>query len=139
MMHKRLKDFLQNPSTRAYAGYWATVLKAGIGLLMGLVFSILMQKNFCLGFLYLSYPVVALIVDIVLYRFKDKLWHPLPPNTILPREWKITALELVQYAKQSPKIRLLRLRFIPILMVSLYLLFFLIGDGAPRKRLSASG
>lgn len=118
-MYKRLKDFLQTPSAMAYAGFWAMIPKLGFSLIIGLLVSIAWQTNVCSAVLLFSYPIVALIVDGILYHFKDKLWRPLPPNTRLPSAWKITPVELLQYAKEIPKIRLKRMLTIPVLMLLL--------------------
>ncbi len=56
--------------------------------------------------LFISYPIIALIVDVILYLNKDKIWTTLPNN--VPSEWETTPEQLLTYAKHLPKIRLMR-------------------------------
>lgn len=55
---------------------------------------------------FILYPIVALIFDVILYLYKDKVWTTLPDN--VPSEWETTPEQLLEYAKNLPKIRLMR-------------------------------
>lgn len=123
-MLNELKDFLKNPKTFLYADFLAMIPKLGLSLFFGVTLSILLRENLCLPFLIISYPFVALFVDVLLYLFRNRLWQPLPDTTIIPPEWDISATKLEQYAKNLPKARLMRvvtsfalmLLFIPLII-----------------------
>ena len=55
---------------------------------------------------FILYPIVALIFDVILYLYKDKVWTTLPDN--VPSEWETTPEQLLEYVKYLPKIRLMR-------------------------------
>ena len=52
--------------------------------------------------------MVAVTIDLNLYRLKDKLWNILPEPNSIPAYWEITPEQLLQYAKYLPKVRLMR-------------------------------
>jgi len=112
-----LYDFLKQPKAFAYAGFLAMIPKLIISLSIGVVLSVLARRNACFALFMLSYPFVALIVDGLLYVFRNRLWKPLPDNAVIPPEWQIEATELEKYAKNLPKIRFMRLATVFVLML----------------------
>ncbi len=112
-----LRAFLKQPKAFAYAGFLAIIPKCLIGLSIGIAVSVSVQKNICVSLLIVSYPFIALMVDGLLYGLKDRLWQPLASNALIPSEWEINAQELEQYARNLPKVRLMRVATIAVLLL----------------------
>jgi hypothetical protein len=112
-----VRAFLKQPKAFAYAGFLAMIPKALISLSIGITLSVLTGKNVCLSLAIVIYPFIALMVDGLLYGLKDRLWQPLASNALIPSEWEINAQELEQYARNLPKVRLMRLASIVLLML----------------------
>jgi len=68
------------------------------------------------------YPFVGIVVDVALYLFRDNIWTSPPKATSIPEEWLIDPDELLKYAKELPKVRLMRILtcwvFLPFLTFS---------------------
>ena len=112
-----VRAFLKQPKAFAYAGFLAIIPKFLIGLSIGIAVSVSVQKNACLDVLIVSYPFVALIVDGLLYGLRHRLWQPLGSNALIPPEWEINAQELEQYARNLPKVRLMRVATVAVLLL----------------------
>ena len=117
-MLKLPPDFRSNPKFFAYSGFWAIVPKLGLSALLALPVAICARQiSAFLSFLIFFYPFVALILDVLLYAFRNRFWQSLPTNVLIPEDWKISPAELEQYAKVLPKARLMRVLTSPLLML----------------------
>lgn len=96
-----------DPKVMAYSGLIAMVPKIATTLIFSLITALLMSKpQAILALMVLWYPVAGSLIDLQLYKLKDKLWNKLPTN--IPEQWDITPEQLLTYAKHLPKIRLMR-------------------------------
>jgi hypothetical protein len=102
--------FFGNPKVMAGSGLLAMLLKLMLCSLLALpmVFLLVECKSTFGAVLLLLYPIMALVVDVFLYRFRDKLWDKTPEPETIPQGWDITQEQLVEYTKNLPKVRLMR-------------------------------
>ncbi len=106
----KFKDFRVKPTTFAQAGK----LFIGPKLLLSAIMALsacwyIESKDLLLAIAMLTYPTVGLTIDVFLYGFRKQIW-PNPPDAVLiPRRWKITPLELQEYAQCLPKVRFMRM------------------------------
>lgn len=106
------RTLLIKPKIMAYSGIIAMFFKFFVIIVIMVVSGVPM--------LFFLYPIVAFIVDIILYVYKDNIWTTLPEN--IPSNWEITQEQLLEYSKNLPKIRLMRFltcwMYIPILNIN---------------------
>ncbi len=100
------KTLLNKPKIMALSGIIAMGCKLVMAGILAVVMSFCMNKNVFFAGTFILYPIVALIFDIALYLNKDKIWETLPEN--VPGEWNSTPEQLLAYAQNLPKIRLMR-------------------------------
>jgi len=100
------KTLLTKPKIMALSGIIAMGCKLVMAGILAVVMSFCMNKNVFFAGTFILYPIVALIFDIALYLNKDKIWETLPEN--VPGEWNSTPEQLLAYAQNLPKIRLMR-------------------------------
>ena len=119
-----LKDAFTNPKVMALSGLLAMVPKSILAGVLAVFMGIFLRKSGFWPFFFFMYPIVGTIFDIMLYKFKDKLWKTLPESAAIPKDWKISSEQLLQFAKQLPKVRLMRL------LGCLLMLFFVPFEGS---------
>jgi hypothetical protein len=104
------KTLLTKPKIMALSGIIAMGCKLVMSGILAVILNLCITNEFFswefFFLLFISYPMVALIVDVILYLNKDKIWTTLPNN--VPREWETTSEQLLTYTKNLPKIRLMR-------------------------------
>jgi hypothetical protein len=116
----RFKEFLSDPKVMAASGWMAFFLKFIFCLLIA------MPLSFLAGFptlseslrifslhpllnMFILYPAIGIIVDLLLYANRKKIEQcTLDPNAI-PINWHMTPEALLHYAAHGPKVRLMRL------------------------------
>ena len=102
--------FFSNPKVMACSGLLAMVFKYAIAGIIAIPLVLLFKKQQPITaffvFSALVYPIVGLVIDLNLNKFKDKIWNVLPTN--IPDDWETTPAQLLQYAKYLPKVRLMR-------------------------------
>ena len=103
-----LKTFFSNPKIMASSGLLAMLLKVIVTSLIAIFITCFIGKKAFTGIFIIIFPMVALAIDLNLYRLKDKLWNILPEPNSIPVDWEITPEQLFQYAKYLPKVRLMR-------------------------------
>ena len=99
------KTLLTKPKIMALSGIIAMVCKLVMAGILAVILNLCITNEFFF-WMFISYPIIALIVDVILYLNKDKIWTTLPNN--VPSEWKTTPEQLLTYTKHLPKIRLMR-------------------------------
>lgn len=99
------KTLLTKPKIMALSGLITMGCKLVIAGILAIVLNLCITNEFFF-WMFISYPIVALIVDIALYINKDKIWTTLADN--VPSEWETTPEKLLAYTKNLPKIRLMR-------------------------------
>lgn len=99
------KTLLTKPKIMALSGLIAMGCKLVIAGILAIVLNLCITNEFFF-WMFISYPIVGLIVDIALYINKDKIWTTLADN--VPSEWETTPEQLLAYTKNLPKIRLMR-------------------------------
>lgn len=104
------KILLQNPELMALPSILALIPKfifsyplAALISKLDLIPGFSFRGNFVLSFMLSSF-----IIDLMLMLNKDKLWQALREDVVIPTEWKITKQELLEYARNIPKVRLMR-------------------------------
>lgn len=100
------KTLLTKPKIMALSGLITMGCKLVVAGILAIVMSFCMNKNVFFAGAFILYPIVALIFDIALYLNKDKIWATVPDN--VPSEWNSTPQQLLAYAQNLPKIRLMR-------------------------------
>jgi len=100
------RTLLSKPKVMALSGLITMGCKLIVAGSLAIVMSFCMNKNVFFAGTFILYPTIALIFDITLYVNKDKVWTTLPDN--VPSEWQTTQEQLLTYAKNLPKIRLMR-------------------------------
>ena len=100
------RTFFSNPKFMALSGLITMGCKLVVAGSLAIVMSFCMNKNVFFAGAFILYPIVALICDIALYVNKDKIWTTLPNN--VSSDWQTTPEQLLEYAKNLPKIRLMR-------------------------------
>ena len=100
------KTLLTKPKIMALSGLITMGCKLVVAGILAIVMSFCMNKNVFFAGAFILYPIVALIFDIALYLNKDKIWTTLPDN--VPSEWNSAPQQLLAYAQNLPKIRLMR-------------------------------
>jgi len=103
-----LKTFFSNPKIMASSGLLAMLLKVIVTSLIAIFITCFIGKKAFTGIFIIIFPMVALAIDLNLYRLKDKLWNILPEPNAIPADWAISPEQLLQYAKYLPKVRLMR-------------------------------
>lgn len=99
------KTLLTKPKIMALSGIIALGCKFFLAVIMASLLNLWTTEVFFF-WAFISYPIVALIVDVILYLNKDKIWTTLADN--VPSEWETTPEQLLAYTKNLPKIRLMR-------------------------------
>lgn len=104
------KILLQNPELMALPSILALIPKfifsyplAALISKLDLIPGFSFRGNFVLSFMLSSF-----IIDLMLMLNKDKLWQALREDVVIPTEWKISKQELLEYARNIPKVRLMR-------------------------------
>ena len=100
------RTLLSKPKVMALSGLITMGCKLIVAGSLAIVMRFCMNKNVFFAGTFILYPTIALIFDITLYVNKDKVWTTLPDN--VPSEWQTTQEQLFTYAKNLPKIRLMR-------------------------------
>lgn len=100
----RTPEFMALPSVLAlipkFIFSWGlAALISKLDLIPGFSF----RGNFVLSFMLSSF-----IIDLILLFNKDKLWQALREDVVIPKAWKVTKQELLEYARNIPKVRLMR-------------------------------
>lgn len=99
------RTLLTKPKIMALSGLITMGCKLVIAGILAIVLNLCITNEFFF-WMFISYPIVGLIVDITLYINKDKIWITLADN--IPSEWESTPEQLLAYTKNLPKIRLMR-------------------------------
>lgn len=99
------RTLLTKPKIMALSGLITMGCKLAIAGILAIVLNLCITNEFFF-WMFISYPIVGLVVDIALYINKDKIWTTLADN--IPSEWESTPEQLLAYTKNLPKIRLMR-------------------------------
>ncbi len=99
------RTLLTKPKIMALSGLITIGCKLVIAGILAIVLNLCITNEFFF-WMFISYPIIGLIVDIALYINKDKIWTTLADN--VPSEWETTPEQLLAYTKNLPKIRLMR-------------------------------
>lgn len=99
------KTLLTKPKIMVLSGLITMGCKLVVAGILAIVLNLCITNEFFF-WMFISYPIVALIVDIALYINKDKIWTTLADN--VPSQWETTPEQLLAYTKNLPKIRLMR-------------------------------
>ena len=99
------KTLLTKPKIMALSGLITMGCKLVIAGILAIVLNLCITDEFFF-WMFISYPIVSLIVDVALYINKDKIWTTLADS--VPSEWETTPEQLLAYTKNLPKIRLMR-------------------------------
>jgi len=110
------RTFFSDPNTMANSGINAM----GVKIIACIITSIAIVISLDLDIIFfmcavILFPIISLIIDTILYLFKDKIWTTLPDS--VPDDLQITPEQLLEYAKNLPKIRLMRFLTCWIFMV----------------------
>lgn len=100
-----IKTLLTKPKIMVLSGLITMGCKLVVAGILAIVLNLCITNEFFF-WMFISYPIVALIVDIALYINKDKIWTTLADN--VPSQWETTPEQLLAYTKNLPKIRLMR-------------------------------
>ena len=103
------KEIFANPKVMASSGLLAMVPKGIFTGTLAITMGVLVRKNNFWPLFFVVYPTIGILFDIFLYSFRDKLWKTLPKPDAIPENWETSSEKLLQYAKQLPKVRLMRL------------------------------
>lgn len=99
------KTLLTKPKLMALSGLITMGCKLVVAGILAIALNLCITNEFFF-WMFISYPIVGLIVDIALYINKDKIWTTLADK--VPSEWETTPEQLLAYTKNLPKIRLMR-------------------------------
>jgi hypothetical protein len=107
----KFKDFRARPTTFAQADKLFIAPKLLLSAFIALSACCWIEsKDLLLSIAVLTYPVIGLMIDVFLYKFRKQIW-PSPPNAaLIPSHWKINPLQLQQYAQCLPKVRFRRIQ-----------------------------
>jgi len=111
----KFKTFFSNPKVMALSGIIAMLLKIIIAGCISIIINLYMNIHHLFSCALILFPIVALISDLILYLFKNIIWTKLPD--LIPEDWQITPAQLLEYAKNLPKVRLMRFSTCWIFMV----------------------
>lgn len=100
------RTFLNNPNTMVNAGINTMGAKIITCLITSTGINLYFNNLQFILCTVVLYPIIGLIFDIILYVFKDKIWTTLPRS--VSSDLEITPEQLLAYAKNLPKIRLMR-------------------------------
>lgn len=103
------KEIFANPKVMASSGLLVMVPKGIFTGILAITMGVLIRKNNFWPLFFVVYPTIGILFDIFLYSFRDKLWKTLPKPDAIPENWETSSEKLLQYAKQLPKVRLMRL------------------------------
>ena len=101
-----LKTFLSDPKIMARSGLIAMGFKLIVASALAILMNVFMDRSVFFAGVFILYPIVAFIVDLTLHFNKEKIWTILP--TTVPDDWQTTSEQLLEYAKNLPKVRLMR-------------------------------